>query len=60
MELTLSKGGERGAATTLRGVNAGLPSINLSAKFFISPLKKHTKQQHMEHGMLQLTGGRER
>lgn len=37
--INIVEGGERGAATTLHGVNAGLPSINLSAKFFISPPK---------------------
>lgn len=36
--------GGRGAATTLRGVNVGLPSINLSAKFFISPPKNKTHE----------------
>lgn len=41
----------------LRGVKAGQPSINLSAKFFISPPKKNTRSTwNMEHGMCRLQG----
>lgn len=43
--------GGRGAATTLRGVNVGLPSINLSAKFFISPPKKQNTRSNSRWNM---------